>query len=276
MAGASPAGGRIAWGLTDLERPADPGALVLVGLEAARLHQGIGVLVPAAVREIVAEHGGGGLRLVDDAERHVGLGQAHQRLLDVPRRLIARHHDLEAVDGGRVVLALHIPAPDVHLLAGELVARHLDLALGGDRVLRIGILAHHLFERLHRLVGALLVTRDLRDLVVVGRADEELRIGHVGTARMQSHVAPRGIDAIVVHAGFVIGESGHDQRFARPFRIGMLAVDFLELLGGVLGALLLVQKEETLVVELVGRLIGDDRVLLERAEACLLYTSRCV
>ena len=48
-------------------------------------HQLVGVLVPAAVGEIVAEHGGGGLRLVDDAERHIGLGQPGQRLLDVAR-----------------------------------------------------------------------------------------------------------------------------------------------------------------------------------------------
>src|SRR5215475_2829046 len=41
-----------------LERLADPRGGVLARLEAALLHQAVGVLVPAAVRKIVAEHGG--------------------------------------------------------------------------------------------------------------------------------------------------------------------------------------------------------------------------
>src|SRR6185312_1359399 len=66
-----------------LEGLADPGTLVLGRLAAARFHQRVGVLVPLAVGEVMAEHGSGGLRLVDDAERHIGLGQALQRLLDM-------------------------------------------------------------------------------------------------------------------------------------------------------------------------------------------------
>src|SRR3954470_9589532 len=54
-----------------LEGFADPGALVFLRLQAARLHQAISVLVPAAIGEIVPEHGGRGLRLEHDAERHV-------------------------------------------------------------------------------------------------------------------------------------------------------------------------------------------------------------
>src|SRR6185436_9434050 len=38
---------------------ADPRALVLGGLEAARLHELIGVPIPAAVREIMPKHGRG-------------------------------------------------------------------------------------------------------------------------------------------------------------------------------------------------------------------------
>ena len=52
------------------------------------------------------------------------------------------------------------------------------------------------------------------------------------------------------------------QRLARPFRIGVLAVDLFELLGGVLVVLLLVQQEDALVVELVGRLVGRLVVLV--------------
>src|SRR5512141_1707432 len=86
-----------------LESPGDIGPLVLARLDTARLHEGIGVLVPLAVREIVPEHGGGRLRLADDADRHIGLGEPRQRLLDVTGGLVAGHDRLEAVDGGGVV-----------------------------------------------------------------------------------------------------------------------------------------------------------------------------
>src|SRR5579862_9608464 len=64
-----------------LERLADPGFLVLVRLAAGGFDELIGVLVPGAVREIVTEHRGGGLRLVDDAERNIGFGEPLQRFL---------------------------------------------------------------------------------------------------------------------------------------------------------------------------------------------------
>src|SRR5713226_4794329 len=53
----------------------DPGTLVLVGLQALRLHQGIGILVPATVGKIVAQHSRRGLRLVHNAQCHIGLGK---------------------------------------------------------------------------------------------------------------------------------------------------------------------------------------------------------
>src|SRR3981189_2535521 len=70
-----------------LEGPGNIGALVFAGLDSTGLYQIIGVLVPLAVRKIVPEHGGGGLRLADDADRHIGLGQPGQRFLDVARGL---------------------------------------------------------------------------------------------------------------------------------------------------------------------------------------------
>ena len=47
----------------------------------------------------------------------------------------------------------------------------------------------------------------------------------------------------------------------------MLAVDLLELLGRLLGVLLLIEQVETLVVELVGGLVGNDLVGVEQAAA---------
>src|ERR1700704_5551100 len=77
-----------------LEGPGNIGPLVLARLETAGLYKIIGVLVPAAVRKIVPEHGSGGLRLADNADRHIGLGQPGQRLLDVARGLVLRDHGL--------------------------------------------------------------------------------------------------------------------------------------------------------------------------------------
>src|SRR3954464_2917203 len=113
-----------------LEGPGNIGPLVLARLETAGLYKIIGVLLPAAVRKIVPKHGGGGLRLADDADRHIGLGQPRQRFSDMPGGLILRHHGLEAVDGGGVVALLHIVAANLHFAARELVARAFQLGLG--------------------------------------------------------------------------------------------------------------------------------------------------
>src|SRR6202171_547134 len=99
-----------------LEGPGNIGTLILARLETAGLYKIIGVLVPAAVRKIMPEHGGGGLRLADHADRHIGLGQPGQRFLDMPRGLVLGHHGLEAVDRAGIVALLEIVAADVHFL----------------------------------------------------------------------------------------------------------------------------------------------------------------
>src|SRR6185312_16375102 len=97
--------------LERLERLTDPGALVLARLQALRLHEGIRVLVPAAVREVVPKYGGRGLGLLDDAERHIRLREPQQGLFDVARSLIARDYDLEAVDRAGVGALVQQLAP---------------------------------------------------------------------------------------------------------------------------------------------------------------------
>src|SRR4029079_1194621 len=82
-----------------LEGPGNIGTLVLVRLETTGLYKIIGVLVPAAVRKIVPKHSRRRLRLADDADRHIGLGETEQRFLDMARGLIAGDHGLEAIDG---------------------------------------------------------------------------------------------------------------------------------------------------------------------------------
>src|ERR1700674_1468528 len=165
-----------------LEGPGDIGPLVLARLETAGLYKIIGVLVPAAVRKIVSQHGGGGLRLADDADRHIGFGQPGQRFLDVPRGLILGDYGLEAVDGGGVVALFHVIAADIHFAAGELVARAFQLGLGADGIFGGRIFADHLFQRGDGLLGAALVARGVGNLVVMRSRDQVLRIGGVRAA----------------------------------------------------------------------------------------------
>src|SRR3984957_7844397 len=91
-----------------LEGPGNVGPLILARLETTGLYKIIGVLVPAAIRKIVPEHGRGGLGLADDPDRHIAFGEPGQRLLDMPRGLILGDHGLEAVDGGGVVALIQI------------------------------------------------------------------------------------------------------------------------------------------------------------------------
>src|SRR6266480_6954060 len=186
-----------------LEGPGDIGTLILARLETAGLYKIISVLVPAAGGKIVPEHSCRGLRLARDADRHIGLGQTGQRFLDVPCGLILGDDGLEPVDGGGVVALLHVVTADRHFLARELVARAFELGLGGVGVFRRRIFANHFLKRGDRLLGPALVTRSVRNLVVMRGGDQVLRIGRVGAAGMQGDVASGGADEAVVIAGIV-------------------------------------------------------------------------
>src|SRR5665213_1202512 len=244
------------------EGPGNVGPLILARLETVGLYKIIGVLVPAAIRKIVAEHRSGGLRLADDPDRHVGLGKPGQRFLDMPRGLVLGDHGFEAVDGGGVVALFHVIAADIHFLTGELVAGALELGLGADGIFGSRIFADHLFQRGDRLFGTALVAAGIRDLVVLRGRDQELGIGGIGAARVQGDITGRRADAIIVVAGVVIGIGRHQQRFTRPFGIGMLAIDFLEFLRRGLRIALLVQQVQALIIELVRGLLDEGGILL--------------
>src|SRR3977135_345560 len=149
---------------------------VLGRLDTAGLYKIIGVLVPAAVGKIVPEHGSGGLRLADNAARHIGLGDPGQRFLDMPRGLVLGDHGLETVDRRGVVALVHVIAADRHFASGKLVARAFELGLGADRIFRGRILADHLFQRGDRLLRPALVAGDVRNLVVMRGRDQILRV----------------------------------------------------------------------------------------------------
>src|SRR5712671_297383 len=258
---------------SDAEGPADPGALVHRRLKPACAQQRIGVLVPAAVGEIVSKHCGGGLCLAHHAERQIDLSQPQQRLLDVPRGLIFSHDFLKAGRRTRVVAPLLVISADQHSLAGELIAPLLDLALGGYRILSIRIFADHLVEHGNGLLGPLLVARDFANLIKIAGADQELCIGGIRTAGMKLDVAPRRVDGIIVSPGLIIGVGRHDQRFARPLGIRVLPIDLLEALGSALGVPLDVEEIETLVIDAIGRLI-EHRIVLGAKQATKALAAR--
>src|SRR5512143_3355250 len=78
---------------------------------------------------------------------------------------------------------------------------------------------------------------------------------------MQGDVSLGGIHAVIIFAGLVVGVRRHDQRFARPLRIRVLTIDFLEFLDRVSCVLLRIEKIETFVVEPISGLVWR-RVLL--------------
>src|SRR5665213_3636042 len=247
-----------------LEGPGDVGAGILLRLDAAGLHEIISIFVPRAVRKIVPEHGGRGLRLADDADRHIGLGEPGQRLLDMPRGLIPGHHGLETVDRTGVVQPLEFIAADLHFLARELVARVFELGLGVDGVFGGRIFADHFVQCGDGLFGPALIAADVRNLVVMRRRDQILRVGRIRASGMQGDVTGRSTDAAVEVAGIVEGIGRHQQRFARPVGIGVLTVDFLEFLRRRLRVVPFVHQVQALIVELVGRFIDEGVVLGEK------------
>lgn len=91
--------------------------------------------------------------------------------------------------------------------------------------------------------------------------DQVLRIGGIRAARVQRDVAGGRADAAVIVARAVEGVGRHQQGFARVVGIGMLAVDFLELLRRRLDVLALVHQVQALIVELVRGLLDEGVVL---------------
>src|SRR3546814_8094344 len=86
------------------------------------------------------------------------------------RRLVALDDDAEAVDGGEILAAVLVEAADLHVLAGQMVEREVDLELGVARVLAVGEAAHQLLERVQRLGGSEEHTSELQSLMRISYA----------------------------------------------------------------------------------------------------------
>lgn len=68
---------------------------------------------PAAIRKFAIQHRYRGLCFRRDAERQVYFGETQPGFLDMPRRLKARHHRLEAIEGPDVVALVDFGATDI-------------------------------------------------------------------------------------------------------------------------------------------------------------------
>jgi len=167
---------------------------------------------------------------------------------------------LEAVYRSDVFAPLEIVAADLHLLAGKLIARDDELGLRVGGVFGVRVEVDDLLERRHRAPGRILIARDVGYLLEVGRADQIPRVRRVRASRVERQVAVGARNGVFEAATPIAGEGRHDQRLARPLRIGMLTVDLVEALDGV-AELAGIEIGKALVVEDARRLILGEGIL---------------
>ena len=192
----------------------------------------VAVRVPRAARVVVAEHRGGGLGLLGHAEREVGFDQPEHRLGHVGGRLVVLDDRAEAVDRGQVLAFLQIEAADFHMLAGQVVARQVELQRRIARIAGLGEAADDLLKSQEGKPGHLLVAADVGDLLVVADRPQVMGVGDVLVTRMELDEAVERVDRLVVFVALIVGEGGHQLGLGGPGRIGVLALDLVEQAGG--------------------------------------------
>src|SRR3546814_20311626 len=89
---------------------------------------------------------------------------------------LSLHYALPIFEGGEILAAVLVEAADLHVLAGQMGGREVDLELGVARVLAVREAAHQLLERVQRLGGHLLVAADVDDLLVVAEDRKSTRL----------------------------------------------------------------------------------------------------
>ena len=151
-----------------------------------------------------------------------------QCLGGVRGRVIGLHNRAEAIDRRQGLIVTQIPAANRHFLASQLVANHVELHAGITGILAVWESADHVHQGITRAFRCCLISTDIRDLVEVARRNQVIRILGLGAARMKRKIALGATDRFVIIAGLIMGESRHDHRAAGPFRIRVLALDFVE------------------------------------------------
>ena len=203
------------------------------------------------------------LGLVQQAQGQIGLDQAVERLRRVAGGLVAVDDGLEAADGGQRVALAQVVAADGHFLAGQLVVDHVDLQPRVGGVLGARIALDDLAQVVERLAGGGLVAADVDDLLEVADGLQVVGVGRRGLPGIERDEAVGVGDGLGVVVGLVVGVGLHQDRAARPLRIGVLALDFLEVVDG-LGPQVAVQPVGAGGVEQLHRalLIGEPGLLL--------------
>ena len=209
----------------------DPAAGAGLRAQAAGLQQSIGVLVPGRVREVVAQHRRGRLGFARDAERHVGLDETIQRLLDMGGRLEVGDDHLVAIDGSRHSCC-----------ASGSSGRHPSRRLRACPR-RCGCGSRPAWRRgCPDSASAGSSARRAPCLVAVWSRFGSLMSSKCAVAMMwwasaaslvpgcMRRVALGGGDRLLVLAGLVVGVGCHDDGAARLRRVGMVAVEILEFL----------------------------------------------
>src|SRR5260370_32578365 len=99
--------------------------------------EGIRIDIPLAARVVVAEHRGIRCGLLVEAERQIALDETFQCFGNMPRRLKIINDAFEPVHRRHILSPLQIIAAYLHLLAGEVIPREIQLYLGVSRIFAI-------------------------------------------------------------------------------------------------------------------------------------------
>ena len=171
-----------------------------------------------------------------------------QRLRHLVGGLVVVHHALEPADRGGVHFLTFVPAADFHLTAGNMVAAQVDLQPRVAGIGGAGEAVHHLLQRRHRLLRALLVARDVDDLLVIAERAQVVGIADVATRRMQLDVVVQRGQRLGVVVLQVLTVARHELGVRRPGRERIVLLHQVELVD-CRGVALVVQRIDAVVVE---------------------------
>ena len=192
------------------------------------------VLVPARIREVVAEDGRRSLRFLTNAERHIGFRDTHQRFLNMGRRLMLGHHRLEAIDRREIILVLQIVTADFHLGRSNRILGDAHAVISVARVLAVRIARLESLQLGKGTAGIRLIAIGTDHVVEVGRDNDVMRQRGFFGAGVHRGIATSAGDRLLRLARAVIGVGRHHDRAACFRRIGMITVEIFEFLGRIL------------------------------------------
>ncbi len=134
----------------------------------------------------------------------------------------------EAVDRRQMLVAIEVEAPDRHLLAGQLIIDHVELQPCITRIGAVGIPPRDIVQRRQCALGGGLIAANVKDALELAHRHQVIGVRRILVAGVQRNETLRVLDGVVVLAGLIVGIRFHQHGAARPRRVRMLALDFLE------------------------------------------------